>query len=171
MIPASSSIRLRYADLIQEQLKRVGIRADIGNVPAPTFFARMDAGDFDALISLQYTDPSVSGTKQYWGTDGDKAGSNYIAYTNPKVDVLLDSAGRAQDPAAVRRLASRAYQAIVDDAPAVWLYDASTLAAINRRIDMPGFRGDGWWVHLADWSIPAAKRIDRDRIGLTPTKP
>jgi peptide/nickel transport system substrate-binding protein len=171
MIPASSSVRSRYGDLIREQLRRVGIQADLGKVPFSTFVPRQSSGDFDALMMVQQTDPSVSGTKQYWSSEGEKAGTNYLGYFNPKVDALLDSAGHSGDPTAVKQLASRAYRAIVDDAPAVWLYDAATLAAINRRIDLKPFRGDGWWAHLADWSIPPDKRIDRDRIGLTSKKP
>ena len=73
MVPSSSSIRLRFADLIQEQLKRVGIQAELGKVPAPNFFARQDAGDFDAMISTINTDPSVNGAKQYWSTEGDQS--------------------------------------------------------------------------------------------------
>lgn len=171
MVPASSAIRLRYAELIQEQLKRVGINAELGKVPAPNFFARQDAGDFDALLSLLNTDPSANGAKQYWTSEGDKAGSNLLGYINPKVDALLDSTSRAQDLGAVKRLASRAYQTIADDVPAVWLYNASTVAGVNRRIETQPFRHDGWWAHLADWSVPAGKRIDRDRIGLTPKTP
>ena len=73
--------------------------------------------------------------------------------------------------ATAKAYARRAYQLIADDVPAVWLYGASTLAAVNRRIDTKPFRADGWWEHLADWSIPADKRIDRDRIGLPPKTP
>ena len=171
LIPASSAIRLRFADLIQEQLRRVGIEAGLGKVPAPTFIARLDAGDFDAVLDLRQTDPSVNGTKQYWSTEGEQAGTNFLAYVNPRVDALLDSAGRALDLASARRFASRAYQAIADDAPAVWLYNSSTIAAVNRRIVTQPFRADGWWAHLADWSVPADKRIDRDRIGLRPKTP
>jgi hypothetical protein len=67
--------------------------------------------------------------------------------------------------------ASRAYQKIVDDAPAIWLYDVILVAALNRRIMTAPMRSDEWWANLADWSIPPDKRIDRDQIGLTPTKP
>ncbi len=171
MVPATSPIRQRFADLIQEQLKRVGIEAELGRVPTPTFLARVDAGDFDALLDLRQTDPSVNGTKQYWSTEGEMAGTDFLAYANPRVDALLDSAGRAPDLASVRRFATRAYQAIADDAPAVWLYNSSTVAAVNRRIVTQPFRADGWWAHLADWSVPADKRIDRDRIGLQPKTP
>lgn len=171
MLTATSSIRGRYADLIQEQLKRVGIQAEIGKVPGPVFVGRQDAGDFDATLNVQSTDPSVSGTKQYWATEGLTAGTNYMGYSNPKVDALLDSAGRAQTLIIARGFATRAYQAIADDAPAVWLYDGLSVAAAGRRIVTQPLRADGWWAHLADWSIPADKRIDRDRIGLTPKTP
>ena len=66
---------------------------------------------------------------------------------------------------------SKALRAIIDDVPAIWLYDISFTNAINRRIDVAPFRADGWWVNLPDWSIPAYKRIDRDRIGLDGPKP
>jgi peptide/nickel transport system substrate-binding protein len=171
MVPATSAIRGRFADLIQEQLKRVGIQAEIAKIPGPNFFARLDAGDFDAVLNTINTDPSVNGTKEYWATDGVTSGSNTLAYVNPKVDALLDSAGRAPTLTIARGFATRAYQTIVDDAPAVWLYNASTTAAVSRRIVTQSFRADGWWAHLADWSIPADKRIDRDRIGLTPKTP
>lgn len=171
LVPSSSSIRLRYADLIQEQLKRIGIQAELGKLPFPAFLARQDAGDFDALLTVINTDPSVNGAKQYWSSDGLKTGTNYWGYVNPKVDALLDSATRAPDLQTAKRLASRGYQTIVDDAPGFWLYTFSTMAAVNRRIDTKPFRADGWWEHLADWSVPAAKRIDRDRIGLTPKTP
>jgi len=39
---------------------------------------------------------------------------------------------------------------------------------VHRRIELRAMRADGWWSELADWSIPRDKRIDRDRIGLTP---
>ena len=171
MVTATSPSRGRYADLIQEQLKRVGIQAELGKVPGPVFVSRLNTGDFEATLNVQSTDPSVSGTKQYWGTEGEKAGTNYMSYANPKVDALLDSAGHAQNLSTARSFATKAYQAIIDDVPAVWLYDLSSVAAVNRRIVTQPLRADGWWAHLADWSIPADKRIDRDRIGLTPKTP
>ena len=66
------------------------------------------------------------------------------------------------------RYVSRAFKGIIDDAPAVWQYSLGTTAAVNRRIEVAPLPRDGWWGNLADWSIPADKRIDRDRIGLRP---
>ena len=98
-------------------------------------------------------------------------GLNYMAYSDPRFDALLDSASTTFDPAAARRDASRAYQVIADDAPGVWLYDVFVYGIINTRFHVPAMRADGWWQHLADWTVPVAERIDRDRIGLgAPTR-
>jgi peptide/nickel transport system substrate-binding protein len=171
MVPNSSAIRMRFAELIQEQLRRVGVQVEVDKLAFPAFMGRLQTGDFDGVLQTVNTDPSAGGAKQYWATEGIAGHSNFLRYSNPRVDALLDSATRAQEQAVVKRYASRAYQAIADDAPAVWLYTASTLAAVNRRIETQPFRADGWWAHLADWSIPADKRIARDNIGLRPGTP
>jgi peptide/nickel transport system substrate-binding protein len=75
----------------------------------------------------------------------------------------------AFDPAKVKQYASRAYQQIVDDAPAIWLYDLSGVNAVSRRVTVGPIRADGWWRTFGQWSIPPDKRIDRDKIGLNAT--
>src|SRR5207253_539283 len=37
LVPTSSSIRSRYAELIQEQLKTVGVQLELAKVPSPQF--------------------------------------------------------------------------------------------------------------------------------------
>ena len=91
-----------------------------------------------------------------------------MLYKNRSVDAALDSATWAAKPDDRRRLVSRAFRQIIDDAPAVWLYSAGTTAAVNRRIETAPLPRDGWWNRLPEWSIPADKRIDRDRLGLRP---
>jgi len=71
----------------------------------------------------------------------------------------------------MRQHASRAFRQIIDDAPAIWLYDMVVVDAASRRINITGVRSDGWWANIADWTIPPDKRIDRDRIGLATPKP
>jgi ABC-type transport system substrate-binding protein len=165
-------MRMSYAVLIQDQLKRVGVQMRIDAMEGPKFGQRLEARDFDAMLNTASTDPSPSGAVQFWGTEGAKpGGSNYVSYSDPRFDALLDSALSAWDPAVSRQFAVRAYQVVADDAPAVWLYDLLTVGAINRRIRTTRLRGDEWWAHLEDWSIPPAERIDRDRIGLGAPKP
>ena len=147
MTPTSSLFRMRYAVLLQNQFKNVGAQVDIDALQGNTFYSRQFASDFDAALISFNTDPSITGAKQSWSTSGIGAdGQNDVGFSNPTVDALLDSSAAAFDPAKAKSYASRAYQAMIDDAPGIWLYDVSVVTAVN-------------------------KRIDRDKIGLTSAKP
>ena len=172
IVPTSSKMRMSYAILIQDQLKRVGVQVRIDAMEGAKFGQQLEGRNFDAMLNSGSTDPSPSGAAQYWGSEGAKpGGSNFVSYVSPAFDALLDSALAAWDPAVARRYAVRAYQTVADDAPAAWLYDAAGVGAIHRRIRTTHLRPDEWWAHLEDWSIPPAERIDRDRIGLGSPKP
>lgn len=172
LYPSSSFQRRKYAVLIQEQLRKLGVQADIESPDGPTFGARANVGDYDLQLAGFSMDPSVSGSKQNWSTSSiAPAGLNTSFYSNPKVDALLDSATVSFDPVKAKSAATRAYQTIIDDVPGVFLYDIVFVHGVNRRINTAPTRPDGWFENLADWSIPASKRIDRDRIGLGQPKP
>jgi peptide/nickel transport system substrate-binding protein len=169
--PTTSLFRRRYAVLLQDAFKRVGAQADIDAVDAATFQnARLGNGDFDAIIGTFNPDPNVGGARQLWSTSAIGT-TNWMHYSNKSVDALLDSAAASFDPAKAKAYASRAFQDVVNDAPAVWLYDIVFITAINRRIDVPKLNPDGWWLTLSDWSIPADKRLPRDKIGLGQATP
>ncbi|HET9423958.1 MAG TPA: ABC transporter substrate-binding protein, partial [Gemmatimonadaceae bacterium] len=168
IVPNVSLPRMRYADLIQDQLNRAGFRIEVARLAIPQWSQRQQKGDYDLSLLAQNTDPGVSGVQQFWSRHGLAAGSNYLRYESSVADAYLDSAANAATAEDVKRYARLAFRRIVDDVPAVWLYSAVTTAAANRRIELAPFALDGWWGNLADWSIPADKRIDRDRIGLRP---
>jgi ABC-type transport system substrate-binding protein len=126
---------------------------------------------FDAEMALFNNDPSVSGLRQTWGTAAAaKGGSNYTAYSNLAVDALFDSAVTAFDPARTKAYSRRAFEAIIEDAPGIWLYELSARAGIHKRIRTTPMRADGYWNGLADWWIPAGERNARDKIGLPPAQ-
>jgi peptide/nickel transport system substrate-binding protein len=167
LVPNSSRGRMRYAVLIQEQLKSIGADVALDAVAFPEFMQRLQARSFDTQINNVAMDPAPSGARQYWTSEGLKpGGQDYVGYANPRVDAAVDSALATFDAKRRQEYLRRAYQQIVDDAPAVFLYEPLTMAAVHRRLRPEGLRADTWWANLADWSIPANERIDRDRIGL-----
>jgi len=130
------------------------------------------AGDFETMLSNFNPDPSPTGAKQTWSSAGiGEEGNNFLKYSNPKFDALLDSATSTFDAAKMKSYASRAFQTIIDDVPAIFLYDMTLIYAANNRLTLAPMRLDEWWANLADWSIPADKRIERDRIGLRAPTP
>jgi peptide/nickel transport system substrate-binding protein len=171
-IPGTSAPRRRYAVLMQEQLRKIGAQLDIDQLDIKAYLDRRQTGDFDAIADAFKPDPGPTGAKQNWGTAGiGPTGQNFLHYSNKTVDALIDSAAASYDPAKVKAFMLKAHQRIVDDAPAIWLYDYAVVLAVGRRFDYPPMRRDAWHTTLADWSVPPAKRIDRDRIGLAAAKP
>jgi peptide/nickel transport system substrate-binding protein len=167
IVPNSSRPRMRYAVLIQEQLKAVGVDAGIDVVAFPEFMARQQARSFDANINSVGTDPSPATVRLAWTAEGMKpGGQNYVGYNDPAFDAEIDSAIASFDRARGQQFYRRAYQRLVDDAPAVFLYEPLSMAGVHRRLRTEGMRAGEWWASLADWWIPANERIDRDRIGL-----
>jgi peptide/nickel transport system substrate-binding protein len=167
--PASSANRHQYSILLQAALRKVGADVRLEETDFSAFAAKEKTHAFDTEISLFATDPSVSGFKQSWSTGGiGPDGSNFTAYSNPVVDALLDSATVTFDPARTRAYARRAFETLIEDAPAVWLYQPPTYAGIARRIHTTNLRADEYWAGMDEWWIPADQQIARDRIGLRP---
>ena len=164
--PNSSPPRHAYAVLLQEAFRRIGVSMKLDETDFGSYAGKQNARTFDAEMANYGTDPSVSGFKQSWTTAGIKDRSNFPSYSNPAVDALLDSATATFDFARTRTYARRAFEAIIEDAPGIWLYEPLTVAGLDKRIHVAPMRADGYWSGLADWWIPADKRTPRDRIGL-----
>ena len=172
VVPTTSLPRRRYAVLLQEQFRKIGAQVDLELLDNNACFARVQSGDFDTVLWAFAPDPSAAGTKQVWSTSGiGPSGQNLLRYSNPKVDALLDSSASTFDPQKMKAYTRKAFSQIIADAPAIFLYDLTLVYGINRRVNVAPTRTDEWWANLADWSIPADKRIDRDRIGLRAANP
>lgn len=167
LVPTSSAVRQRMAVLLQAQLRQVGARVTVEPLELGAFNARLEARRFDAAVAGWHADPSPAGALQTWGSAGARpGGSNFGGYTSPTFDAQADSALSISDAAQSQRHWLRAYQAALDDAPAVWLFEPRLIAGAHRRLRVTGLRADGWWTRLSEWYIPAGDRIGRDRVGL-----
>ncbi|MEP6621825.1 MAG: peptide ABC transporter substrate-binding protein [bacterium] len=168
--PSSSAGRHQYAVLLQDAFRRVGAVVTLDESDFPSYIAKLNSHSFDAEMESFQTDPSVSGFKQTWSTAGiGGEGQNHASYSNLSVDAYLDSATNAFDPARSKAYARRAFEALMDDAAGIWLYDTPTMAGIHKRIRTAGLRADAYFSGLADWWIPASQRSERDKVGLRPT--
>lgn len=163
LVPNSSASRQRYAVLLQEQYRAVGVKATPLVLDVNALVARIDSRTFDSYLGGWGTSPGLVGLRQTWASTGT---ANTSAYASRAFDALLDSALTTFDATRSRGYWARVFQQAIDDAAAVWLYEQRTPVAIHRRFIVPPLRADGWWANLADWRTDPAQRLDRDRIGL-----
>ena len=167
LVPATSAFRIRMALLVQEELRKVGVDMKIEQMDLNVMSERQNSRRFDAIFGGWVLDPSPSAIRQTFTTQATTGGGyNYVHYTNPVFDALVDSAATTMDPEQSRRHYARAYETIVQDAPVMFMYEFQGLAGVHRRLNITGMRADAWWAGIGDWSIPADQRIPRDQIGL-----
>ena len=154
LVPTGSANRMRAAPIVQEQLRQVGIKVELELLDDNAFIARRKSRQFDAILQSLSTSPSPSGIRQTWTTSAAREGGfNDGKYENSVFDALVDSALAAGDMHTARAQYRAAYQIILDDAPAIWLYEPRPMAAIRRRLHTGALRGDAWWAGLPAWSI------------------
>jgi peptide/nickel transport system substrate-binding protein len=157
LVPTSSAIRMRYATLLQEQLRRVGVTVTIEALELNAFVQRLQRRDFDLVLNAWHTDPSPAAVAEAWGSAAAKEGPNFTSYTNPAFDALVTHASAERDPAKARAAYREAYRVICGDAPAVWLYETKVAVGVDRRVQPSGIRADAWWAGLADWTFVQSK--------------
>ena len=164
-VPSSSRGRVRMAILIQEQLRQAGVKVNVDQLDFPVLVERERKRAFDAAIGQWNTQPSPGSVRGSWGTAGSRAtsGTNYSSYENPVFDAYVDSALASFDLARRKAYFTKAYETIIQDAPAIWIAEPIPTVGYHSRLQVAPLRSDAWWAHIADWWIPADKRIPRDK--------
>lgn len=150
IVPTSSMSRMRIAILIQEQLRQAGIEMRIDKMDWNAFQDRQSKSDFDVALASWHLPSNTEAVRGAWTTGGE---SNFGAYSNKVFDALVDSALNANTVTASKDYFRRANQLIVNDAPAIWLYEPRTLLAVNKRIQPTPMRPSAWWLDMASWKV------------------
>lgn len=158
LVPTTSPPRRRAAIIVQAMLAGIGAEVRVEAIDNAALMTALQAGRFDAALVAFRVDPDPIGVGDVWGGTAARSGDgfNFGRYDSAVTDTLLASAARAGDPVTQRRAYRQAYQRIIDDVPAVFLYEPVAVLAHADRLQLRGVRSDAWWAHLADWRLQAA---------------
>jgi peptide/nickel transport system substrate-binding protein len=154
MVPSSSASRNKVAVVLQEQWRKAGANVRIEPIEINAFGSRMDSRKFEALINGWHIDPTPSSVREEWASSEIRRGGyNATSYRSPAFDAVIDSAVKEMEPARSAALYKRGYRILVEDAPAIWLYELRNAQGVSKRIHPVGIRADAWWANLADWTV------------------
>jgi len=162
LVPSSSMARLSAAQIMQDQLRRIGIAVRISGMD---FQAFVDAGptrQWDAWFGAYGGEVSPASIAEVWGSGAFHA-FNHGHYSNPAFDRVVRSAVDALDRPSAEQLWRQALRIIVNDAPAIWVYSPTGTVGIHTRFENVTIRPDQWTSSIWQWRVPAAQQHDRDR--------
>jgi len=152
LVPSTSSVRKQAAVMLQEAWRRVGAEVSVTAVDFPVFEERIRHGKFDTYIGAYLDEPSPRGIADQFGRAGwDQL--NYGRYANPAFDSLLAQAGRERSVTGGRRLYQEALDTLNADAPALFLYAPSNVAAIRHTLAGVRLNPYSWLADLPEWEL------------------
>ncbi|MDI6893846.1 MAG: ABC transporter substrate-binding protein [Bacillota bacterium] len=121
------------AVLIQAELAKIGVKMNIQRTARAQFLELMRQRKLTAYISKWTSfvnDPGYHLGFLLYG----KGSSNYIGYSNPRVDELLEKAMAETDPARRAPLYREAQEIIVREAPWVFLYEYARIVGVRDNV-------------------------------------
>lgn len=113
----------KYWVTYKEDLKKVGIEMELDYLEWQSFLRVLDGGQFDS-VALAWGGTLDWDPKQIWHSSSIKnGGSNFVAYSNPKVDRLIDEARMEVNESKRIESMRRIYELIAEDAPYAFLFN------------------------------------------------
>jgi peptide/nickel transport system substrate-binding protein len=146
---------MKTATIIQRRFQEVGVKAEVRVIEWSAFINNfVDKRDFDAVVlgwSLSL-DPD-----QYDIWHSSKTSEkefNFISFSDPEVDGLLEKGRRSFDQAQRKAAYDRFQEILVEQQPYTFLYVADALPAVHRRFHAIEPRPAGIAYNFKDWYVP-----------------
>jgi peptide/nickel transport system substrate-binding protein len=119
--------------MIQDQLRKVGIRVEPRQLEFNTLVSQTAEGKYDAFISGQSVDTSLDMTESFHSRSI-AGGSNLTRYRNPELDRLLETAAGQPDMPAEKPYLEKIQQILHRDQPITVLWESVRLTAVKKRL-------------------------------------
>ncbi len=159
LISQGNEVREKTAIIIQSQLRKLGVDVKIRVVEWTTLLREfVDKNRFEALIMAWTTPPDPDAYDVWHSSKTGNGGLNFVGYSNPEVDRLLEE-GRATFDQEKRREIYRRFQEILhEDQPYCFLFVPYAIAAIDSRVQGIEPAPAGIEYNLIRWWVPEARQ-------------
>ncbi len=150
MLPASSVWAERMATLMKSDFSRAGIDLVVQKVEWSAFTRRLRDQEFDACTLIWGGGPRGDPT-QIWHSSSIEGGSNYIGFSNPKADALMDQAKVIFDDDRRNAIYRQFSRLLYEEQPYTWLYVRPRLSLVSRRLrgvreTLMFWQYEDWWI-------------------------
>jgi ABC-type transport system substrate-binding protein len=125
---SENPMRSKVAQMIKEQFKKAGIMVNVQAMEWNAYTAEIDNRNFDAFIMGWGKGNLYPDANQIWNSKSfENKGSNYVAFSNPKVDALIAVSQKEMDVKKRFKLMQEMGSLIYDDQPYAFI------------VEIPGF--------------------------------
>lgn len=149
--------------ILIEQLKQLGIEANIQEYEWSVFLEKVKKHDFDACFAGWQLTVTPDDPYQIWhSSQAEGEGSNHISYINPESDKLLEANRLEFDDNKRKDILKKWQQIIYDDQPVTFLWTEPVRYLYSER-----FKNARWYAYpdsplLNEWWVPGARQLYHD---------
>lgn len=155
-MPKGKPVNEQLAEILQKNLKSVGIDLQIQTMEWASFIDKLRAKECDVFM-LSWTMPTESDPFQIWhGSEAarEKRGSNVVSFKNAKADELIELMRVTLDDKKRFRINQSFHRLLDSEQPYSFLWMSKEFGAYHKR-----FRNVKWYrlrpgFDLAEWYVP-----------------
>lgn len=159
LVNQGNAERQRSAELIQKQLKSVGIRMKIRVIEWASMINEfIEKRRFEAVLMGWFLsrDPDCY---DIWHSSKTRRGEfNFVGYKNKRVDKLLEEGRRTFAPAERAAIYHEIHKLIYEDQPYLFLYTADALPIVNSRFKGVESSPIGIGYNFIKWYVPKSEQ-------------
>jgi len=148
----SSSIRPYAAQILQHQLKKIGVIVNLRVMEWQAFLNMVVfPHKFDSVLLGWGLSPTPD-PYMFWHSDSDKKGGfNLVGYNNPKMDRMIEESQSLIDREKLSKIWQEMFKMIVDDNPYLFLYIPNSITTVNKKIQNIEPSSSGIWYEYIKW--------------------
>ncbi len=148
----SSAIRPYAAQILQHQLKQIGVVVSLRVMEWQAFLNMVVfPANFDTVL-LGWSMSPTPDPYLLWHSDNDKKGGfNFIGYKNRSLDKLIEESQTVIDREQLSKLWRDMFKIIVDDNPYLFLYIPNSITTVNKGIRNVEPSLSGIWHNYIKW--------------------
>ncbi len=130
---------MKYQTVYKEDASKIGVDIQIKNIEWNSFVSLLDSRKFEAVRMAWGGGGVETDLKQVWhSSSAAGSGSNFIGYSNPEVDKLIDQARKLYEKDQRIPLLRKAHELIAGDYPYVFFFNSKySLYAHTKRVVKP----------------------------------
>lgn len=146
--------RIHAAEIIQQNMKEVGIEVAVRVMEWQAFLEQIDKHSFDAIL-LGWgmgRDPDLY---DIWHSSKTNKGEyNFIGYHNDEVDRLLVEGRRSFETEQRRKIYYRIHEILAEEQPYAFLYVPDATPIVHRRFKNIAVAPLGIFYNFREWTVP-----------------
>ncbi len=136
ILTMDSKERVNLAEVIQSQLKGIGINLKVQVMEYGSFVEKVNKGQSEMFIISWRNATGDADYNQYnlFHSDSRGAAGNTFFYSNPKVDDLINAGRKEKDEAKRKEIYAKAQEIEMDDSPYIPVRVIENVAAISKNV-------------------------------------